>query len=358
MSTLKASVDEWGHPNMIYPDFSRLGCRPVVSYSSVSSDCSSLHLNENDVYECTYGEYPQTVVSEEEAKELNDLYLNKKLNLTGKTYTCNSSDDDLEHYYDEYEYQGEKYIRVNGNTNFGILLSNNSPIVNNSSYWIKVEPVEWLVDKSADIMISKKILFSGVPLSRNYYYKGSFKKSLLKKYLNNKFSKDIIPTMVLNESSNKILSLNEWLDWSIQNNIHPVIHMFMIGSNGEFLNRDINWNEVSEQLYLTHDLSCLYEMLDNDIFEYLNNIYNSLNITVDNVLANTVDKDALNKLTNTNKYLLITLLTLIDVNDCEYVKKFIKDNLDSKYLKYYEKLCEQCFKKIKKKGLFSFGRRR
>ena len=208
MSTLKASVDEWGHPNMIYPDFSRLGCRPVVSYSSVSSDCSSLHLNENDVYECTYGEYPQTVVSEEEAKELNDLYLNKKLNLTGKTYTCNSSDDDLEHYYDEYEYQGEKYIRVNGDTNFGILLSNNSPIVNNSSYWIKVEPVEWLVDKSADIMISKKILFSGVPLSRNYYYKGSFKKSLLKKYLNNKFSKDIIPTMVLNESSNKILSLN------------------------------------------------------------------------------------------------------------------------------------------------------
>lgn len=79
MSTLKAGVDEWGHPDMVYPDFSRLGCRPVVSYSLVSSDCSSLHLNDSDVYECTYGEYPQTVVSREESIKLNDLYLNEKL---------------------------------------------------------------------------------------------------------------------------------------------------------------------------------------------------------------------------------------------------------------------------------------
>lgn len=133
MSTLKASVDEWGHPNMIYPDFSRLGCRPVVSYSSVSSDCSSLHLNENDVYECTYGEYPKS--------KINENIDGEKLVRTGKEFTVK---------------QNGKFVKL-----FELVdeLGNKMVVVNGNFY--KVEPLVWVVSSYKDIMITKDAINGG-----------------------------------------------------------------------------------------------------------------------------------------------------------------------------------------------------
>lgn len=64
------------------------------------------------------GEYPQHAANRKMQKKLYKLYNNKKLDKTAKSYMFDSREDDcfndgfISEAYDEYEYQGKKYIRV------------------------------------------------------------------------------------------------------------------------------------------------------------------------------------------------------------------------------------------------------
>ncbi len=87
---------------------------------------------------------------------------------------------------------GEKYIRFVGDSNCnGKVLSDGRIIKESEVYWVRVEPIKWLVDEKANIALAKKILFSGVQFKHNKYYIGDFNKTIIKQFMDKYFSQEI-----------------------------------------------------------------------------------------------------------------------------------------------------------------------
>ena len=134
--------------------------RPVFSMDSVSNP-DNLKQNPNNPMEYTYGEYPQSIETDEDKIiELERLErLNKTYFLTNKKYCF-----DGKHYLKEYVLDGVKYVKVNSkNTGPGNILSDNKEVDTNKTYWVKVEPITWIYDEASRKLISKYGLLSGVP---------------------------------------------------------------------------------------------------------------------------------------------------------------------------------------------------
>lgn len=153
----------------------------------------------NGIKEVEYGEYPQTIVNENYSHELERAYNNGVLITTGKHYTTDSvgyPDVDIRfkaRTHTEYEYNGSKYIRFVADPNsHGEVLSDDRMIQMGKTYWIRVEPIVWLVDERANIALSKKIIFSGVQFKNSRDYDGDFDKTDIKQFMDNYFSKEIV----------------------------------------------------------------------------------------------------------------------------------------------------------------------
>ena len=184
------------------------GARPALPYSSISSISSNGVIGRNGILEVEYGEYPQTVVSEDFSRILekafvNMPYSNNEMKTTGKSYTTDSvrfGDTDTPfraRTHTEYEYNGKKYIRFVGDSNCeGEVLSDGRKIKNGDVCWVEVEPIKWMIDERANIALSKKIIFSGVQFNRESNYKGDFSTTDIKQFMDEYFSKDIIPSMM------------------------------------------------------------------------------------------------------------------------------------------------------------------
>ena len=188
--------------------------RPAFPCLSISNYVTN-KITKNGILGIEYGEYPQTIVDEKISDELEKAYNNKSLKTTGKTYTSDSvsyQDCDIsfqERKHIEYEYNGNKYIRFVADLNCdGEVLSDGRKIVKGNIYWVRVEPIKWLVDEKEDIALSKKIIFSGVQFDRFSSYNGDFDKTDIKQFIDKYFSKEII--------CNKVYSKNI-LDCSTQN---------------------------------------------------------------------------------------------------------------------------------------------
>jgi len=179
------------------------GCRPTFSFSSINGLSFNAKRKNYGILEVEYGEYPQTIVSEEFSNILEKMYLNKTIKETGKSYTTDET-----YYLDynilfqkkshiEYEYNKHKYIRLVGdfNSSNGIL-SDGRIVEEDKSYWVEVEPITWLIDEKTGIALSKKILFSGIQFDSSKRYDGNFNKANIKKYMDDYFSKDIIPGVI------------------------------------------------------------------------------------------------------------------------------------------------------------------
>lgn len=178
-----------------------LGARPAIPYSSISSVASNKVRTISGVFKVEYGEYPQTIVLPIIARELENAFIDGTINKTGKSYTTDSvSYQDMgtpfkARSHIEYKYNGKKYIRFVGDSNCnGSVLSNRTTIYSGDVYWVQVEPIKWLIDEKEDIALSKEIIFSGVQFNRRRYYKGDFNKTDIKQFMDNYFSKDIIPS--------------------------------------------------------------------------------------------------------------------------------------------------------------------
>ena len=136
--------------------------------------------------------------------KLEMLYNSNEIDITGKTYTVdyahsrNSSSIFMPKQLIEYSYQGHKYIRFQtDNIDYnGTILSTGRMIKPNSTYWVKVEPIEWIVDFSKGLMLSKKILLAGIQFNNYDKTNTIFEESDMYNYLNTVFKKDIIPSIV------------------------------------------------------------------------------------------------------------------------------------------------------------------
>ncbi|MGN1091594.1 MAG: hypothetical protein ACI4RJ_03805 [Alphaproteobacteria bacterium] len=177
-----------------------------------------------------YGEYPQTVADRRITSLLENALELCQMRMTGKVYTFDGAklDDEKAPFcaYEcpEYLLGNGKYIRIKAQSkNNTSILSTGELAQEEKNYWVKVEPVEWLVDNTG-YWISKNALISGIQFDINEHYDGNFEKTQMCLYLKRIFSVDVLPT-------------NEWLQTKQQKiSQHHLFHFIH------------NNNEQSEQL--------------------------------------------------------------------------------------------------------------
>lgn len=178
-----------------------IGIRPVLNINC--SSCENILL----------GEYPQTVVNSELSTILENQYLNNSLIKTGKKYTTDKvhymkiNESYLKETYEEYIFNGNKYIRfVSDDRGYTNILSSGEFIKYNTPYWIKVEPVLWLVRD--DYIISKTILVSGIQFNDNRKYNSNFDTTFIKKYMDNYLFNEMFSCVMENKDSKEELNNN------------------------------------------------------------------------------------------------------------------------------------------------------
>jgi len=197
------------------------GARPALPYSSIQNLSSNVVRGANGILEVQYGEYPQMVVKDEESRILERAYNNGLMKRTGRIYTTDSVDikgigkEFTPYSHIEYEYGIDKFIRVIGNSNSkNKILSDGRTVRADQSYWIRVEPITWFVDKKANIALSKKIIFSGVQFNKIRNYQGNFEKTDIKKFMDQYFAKEIVAfysfEQIISEKEEKIEKPNPY----------------------------------------------------------------------------------------------------------------------------------------------------
>lgn len=181
------------------------GARPALPYSSICSNCSNIIRGKDGILEVEYGEYPQKVASKRLQFELERAYNcnQSSIRKTGKTYTIDSrrySEYDKKfsaQFIVEYLYNGKKYVRVKAKTCFRNFMLSNGEIYKDKDYvWVEVEPIKWLIDEESNIALSERLLFAGVQFYHEINYKGNFETTDIKKFMDEYFLEDIIPSKI------------------------------------------------------------------------------------------------------------------------------------------------------------------
>ena len=271
-------VDEAGE-ELIEDLYDRVtGVRLAVAYSSIRDLPGDVrYINGIKVKE--YGEYPQTVATKELSFLLEKFYNEGKLKETGKLYTSDSA-----HYDDEdslfkpkhrieYEYNGDKYVRFVADNNGAFeKLSNGIEIKNGDIYWIKVEPIKWLIDEKSDIALSKNVLFSGVQYNRKVNDIIVFEESDIKKFIDEYFEKEIVPSNIKDDKVSynpynfdfSNVSEEEIIKGCVESNIAVMLH----GRSGDGKSARVKeLDPDAEILYLINaspDSLCGKSVLIND----------------------------------------------------------------------------------------------
>ena len=205
-------VDEYGDRSFC-SRYARYGAvRPALQSSVIFSQIFPNRVRGYvGTEEVEYGEYPQNAADSRMQNILESEY-NRGMNKTGRSYTFNSVRYDdcdtgfIPVTYEEYEYQGKKYIRIKANSVFGgnkFKLSNGVEYRNGDYVWVKVSPVKWLIDDRTGILISKKGLVSGIRFhNKRTIYEGDFDRTEMKEYLNRYMFRDLTQTVTFTRVQN------------------------------------------------------------------------------------------------------------------------------------------------------------
>lgn len=180
------------------------GARPALPFSSISSiptNGVSGKRAKDGVLEVEYEFYPQKAVSKDMQERLESAFESGSLSRTGKNYTTDSrryDDYDAEFspkQHQEYQYNGKRYVRVEANSDFGggeFQLSNGEKYRDGDNVWVEVSPVKWLVDERAKIMLTDKLIFSGVQFNHTRdYHTRDFDKTDIKTFMDRYLSRDL-----------------------------------------------------------------------------------------------------------------------------------------------------------------------
>ena len=94
-----------------------------------------------------FGEYPKTYVGDRKNKELKKLYSSRRLVSTGKTYTGRIDNDGELISHSEFEYEGQKYVRVfTKKYDDDSEYSDGTMAPEEGTYmWARVEPIVWKI---------------------------------------------------------------------------------------------------------------------------------------------------------------------------------------------------------------------
>ncbi len=184
--------------------FESHGIRPVMPLSRIYKSEEKLNkVLESNIDIVEYGEYPQTVIDQYLEKNLERLYSMGKLKETGKNYTSILTmlkQKKIE--YQEYSYHDNKYVRVGISYVFlDDHFANGREAKSEQTYWVKVEPIEWLIDKNAKIAIAKNVL-TNMPFS--CYNSNDYEKSDIKIFLNKNFIKEIEASVNIEKIDNLV----------------------------------------------------------------------------------------------------------------------------------------------------------
>lgn len=157
--------------------------------------------NNEPILVYTLGQYPQSVVNQELSDELTDCLKWGDLKTTGKHYTfCKN----MVYPFDtvqleecpEYVFKNNKYICVTAKESSYSqydTLSDNSQFEKDKKYWIKIEPLEWYVDKTGH-WITKNIVLSGIPFHTDKKI-DSLDDTYIYEYLNSHFKQEFERTL-------------------------------------------------------------------------------------------------------------------------------------------------------------------
>ena len=137
----------------------RLDLSAVISSRKLSQDVFKINdvVNKNgkELYHTIeFGEYPKTYVGETKNEELENLYFEKSLVNTSKTYTGRYIKENRKlASYSEFEYEGQRYVRVINQTDDedshfsdGTLAPERGTLL-----WAKVEPITWKIKNWEDM---------------------------------------------------------------------------------------------------------------------------------------------------------------------------------------------------------------
>lgn len=156
--------------------------------------------NGNTVKIGIFGKCPQAVADDSISNLLEVNWEQGLLQPTGKGYTFYSSPygDFKPIKSPEYELNGMEYIRLEGMPYSGnSILSNDRKVEKDEAYWVKVQPIEWLIDESGR-WVTKLGLFSGIPFDTNGNYNGNLEETVIKSYINDTFSGEMLPNQTAN----------------------------------------------------------------------------------------------------------------------------------------------------------------
>lgn len=137
-------------------DGTMVGIRPTVPFKKIADDIISSYINEDGILEVEYGYYPQNILISEEGEQTQWINNTLYANYTNNVYNPNNMNCLSEH-----EYKNRYvifYTQFTKNKKYWEKLSDGSSVDPEKTYFIKVEPIKWLVDKKSGLAISKYIL--------------------------------------------------------------------------------------------------------------------------------------------------------------------------------------------------------
>ncbi len=181
--------------------------RPALLSSSVFSQISPNRVRGyNGTEEVEYGEYPQYAPNSDMQRRLESEYQRGNLRTTSRDYTFdrtkyNDYDQPFQPVkYEEYEYQGRRYIRVQARSNYAgseFKLSNGVKYINGDNVWVEVSPVVWLIDDRTKTLVSKRGILSGIRFhtDNKKRYNGDFSTTEMKEYLDKYMLRDLTQTV-------------------------------------------------------------------------------------------------------------------------------------------------------------------
>lgn len=184
-----------------------ISVRPVIPLSAIPHSTilqTMRHLQDGDEKWSIvqFGHYPQTIVEDEALIENLNMMRSRLAMHEGEyqkgkfgSYAFVSLGEYSQH--EVFEADGERYVCVTANKRlYGhtIWKRNKSSfkVKEGQEYWLKVEPIEWILDTKNEKAIALKGLIGGMTFDSSENYDGVFEKTLLSQYLNKHFYPEMV----------------------------------------------------------------------------------------------------------------------------------------------------------------------